>query len=250
MVRRTLPIAAMSTKAYFGVHQTLDWLAEVAAAPALSQRVDVEVALFPSFPVLGQMDALLAGSTLAWGGQDVAPSGDGAQTGEVTATMLAECGCRYAEVGHAERRAAFGDDAERIPRKISACAGAGLVPLLCVGEPSRGDSTSAADFCTAQLRQALVDGVTEEVLVAYEPVWAIGAAHPADTGHVRYVCGALRGELDALGVAGRVMYGGTAGRGLIENLVPDVDGLFLGRRAHDVHAFVDIVDEVAHVLGQ
>ena len=119
--------------------------------------------------------------------------------------------------------------------------------VLCIGEVARSDAASAAVRTIAQLRSALVDAPAGRVLVAYEPVWAIGAPEPAAVEHISEVTRALRAELDAL--PGRdgslVIYGGSAGPGLLTRLAGAADGLFLGRFAHDPAALADVLDEAA-----
>lgn len=243
------PLVAMSTKTYFGVAHTLDWLRALAHHPVLAHSETVDVAVFPSFPVLGQIADLLGPSDVAWGAQDVAPTGGGSQTGEVTAGMLRECGCAYVEIGHAERRLSFGETPGVIRQKITECVAHGLVPLLCVGEPEEMESGAAAQYCGEQVRGALEGQLLGDVVIAYEPVWAIGAAEPAPAEHVRIVCRGLKSALAEMKIPGRVIYGGTAGPGLAAHLMPDADGLFLGRRAHELESFAQVVQEVAEATA-
>ncbi|MEN5074107.1 triose-phosphate isomerase family protein [Isoptericola cucumis] len=241
MTRRTL--VAVSLKAYLGAADTERWLAQVRdAAPAGG---DVELAVLPTFPLLPTAARVLAGTSVAWGAQDVAPGAHGAQTGEVTAALLAELGCRLAVVGHAERRATFHEDDDVVRAKVARLAEAGVTPLLCVGEERQAGPHEAAALAVAQLESALRDAEPREVVVGYEPVWAIGAPRPAPAAHVVAVAHALRDRLDGLGVEGRVVYGGAAGPGTLTALRGAVDGVFLGRFAHDVAALRDVLDEAA-----
>ncbi len=249
MLVRERPLVAMSTKAYFGCAQTEEWLAAVASDDRLAGRSDVDVAVLPAFPVLGGISTVLGGTGISWGAQDVAPSDAGAQTGEVTAAMLAECGCVLAEIGHAERRGLFGETTQMIRDKIGQCARHGVTPLLCVGERELLDVDSAIGQCVAQAREALDGQDVPRVVIAYEPIWAIGAREPADPERVRAVCRSIRSAGQDLGVPTRVIYGGTAGPGVASRICPDADGVFLGRRAHDIDAFARVVDEVAEVAS-
>ncbi|GAB3094365.1 triose-phosphate isomerase family protein [Isoptericola nanjingensis] len=240
MTRR--PLVAVSLKAYLGAADTERWLAAVRdAAPA----GDVDLAVLPAFPLLPAAARLLGGTGVAWGAQDVAPAAHGAQTGEVTAALLAELGCTLAVVGHAERRATFHEDDDVVRAKVARLAEADVTPLLCVGECEQVSPAEAADVATAQLESALRGPAPREVVVGYEPVWAIGAPRPAPAEHVVTVAHALRERLDALGVDGRVLYGGAAGPGTLTALAGAVDGVFLGRFAHDVAALRDVLDEAA-----
>jgi triosephosphate isomerase len=164
--------------------------------------------------------------------------------------LLAEIGVRYVEIGHAERRYLFGETADLITRKVDVSLEHGLVPLVCVGEGRLGDTTpvepeAAIAEAGAQLAEVL-DRLprSSPLVVAYEPVWAIGADQPAPVDHVRAVAAGLRGMLDGFSSA-RLIYGGTAGPGLFSQLATAVDGLFLGRRAHDPAAFAEVLAEVA-----
>lgn len=238
------PLVAVSLKNYLGARATRDWVAAVEGL--LSGQGDVEVALLPSFPLLESTAATLTGSGIAWGAQDVAPSPDGAQTGEVGADLLAELGCTYVEVGHAERRRLFGETDEVVAAKTREAVRAGLVPLACVGEESsEGRSEAAARACVTQLEPVLDAAGGADLVVAYEPVWAIGSPEPAPAEHVRLVCGALADRLNGCPGRSRVIYGGAAGPGTWASLAGDVDGLFLGRFAHDPQRLADVVAEVA-----
>ncbi|SKC45754.1 triose-phosphate isomerase family protein [Krasilnikoviella flava] len=246
MTRR--PLVAVSLKAYLGAADTERWLtevAEVATSAATTPAGDVELAVLPSFPLLPAAARLLARTSARWGAQDVAPGAQGAQTGEVTAALLAELGCRLAVVGHAERRSAFHEDGDVVRAKVARLVEAGVTPLLCVGEEEQTSPTEAAAVAADQLEDALRGSGAPDVVVGYEPVWAIGAPRPAPAAHVVTVARALRERLDALGVEGRVLYGGAAGPGTLTALAGAVDGVFLGRFAHDVAALRDVLDEAA-----
>ena len=235
------PLVAVSLKNYLGARATRQWVTAVAGL--LRGQDGVEVALLPSFPLLESTAATLAGSGLVWGAQDVAPSPDGAQTGEVGADVLAELGCTYVEVGHAERRRLFGETDETIAAKTREVVRAGLVPLACVGEDVR-DVDAAMRTCSDQLEVVLAAADGADVVVAYEPVWAIGSPEPAPREHVRAVCVDLAEHLADHPGSGRIIYGGAAGPGTWGPIADVVDGLFLGRFAHDPHRLADVVAEI------
>jgi len=239
------PLIAVNLKMYLGVAPTRTWVADVADVGArLEPGANIEIAVLPTFPLLESTAKILAGTGIRWGAQDVAASTDGAQTGEVSVAVLAELGCRYVAIGHAERRRLFGDDEATVRAKAAQVVGAGLVPLYCVGEPERGAPRDAAQACLEQLQTLLDVAAGHEVVVAYEPAWAIGANGPAPAEHVAGVCKHLRARLDAYAGRSRLLYGGSAGPGTYQNLVPAVDGLFLGRFAHDTRALARVVTEV------
>lgn len=239
------PLIAVSLKMYLGVAATRAWVAKVAdVGTHLETDANIELAVLPTFPLLESTAKALSGSGIHWGAQNVAASSDGAQTGEVSAEVLAELGCRYVEIGHAERRRLFGEDDAMVQAKVSQVVGAGLVPLYCLGEADRGAPRDAAQACLAQLQTLLEVTAGQEVVIAYEPVWAIGASAPAPADYVSEICEHLRVRLDSYAGQSRLLYGGSAGPGTYPTLKPAVDGLFLGRFAHDTRALAHVVTEV------
>lgn len=236
----------VSTKMYLGYQASLDWLAgvrnQVLARPALAGKVEVFVA--PSFPVLESARRILDGSGVLLSAQNSSAEG-GALTGEVSPTILAELGVELVEVGHADRRRLFGEDDAVVALKTAAVATAGMTPLLCIGESGQGTSAGAVEFCFQQVRSALGGTLTPAaVILAYEPVWAIGAGKPAPPEYVNDVIGGLRGRLAEHfgGSSPAIVYGGSAGPGLLP-LLESVDGLFLGRFAHDPANLGMVLDE-------
>ncbi|KAA9002543.1 triosephosphate isomerase [Affinibrenneria salicis] len=253
MSQRKLTLG-VSLKMYFGYRQTLDWCrqirAEIGRRPhdALSA---LELFVLPSFPALAPVCELLADTPIGVGAQDLHWEDAGAFTGEVSGALLREMGCRYVEVGHAERRRDFGESDERVALKIAAALRNGLTPVLCVGEARQGRPAQTIELCLTQLEAALESALTQrlsgEVIVAYEPQWAIGGGAPAPVEETGAVCRALARRLQQLLPRhdGRVIYGGSAGPGLLTQAGPAFDGLFLGRFAHDPAAFGAILDEAA-----
>jgi triosephosphate isomerase len=243
-------VVAVSLKAYFGARQTVDWCRAVADVVKDCEAVGlgtVDVVVLPSAPMLSAALEVFAGTGIQVGAQDLHWE-TGPWTGAVSAPLLAELGCTVAEVGHAERRV-LGDTDETVGRKAAAAVAAGMSPLVCVGEGSRGRPSAAADECLGQLSAVLPAGGTGALplLVAYEPVWAIGAADPAPTEHVDEVTSRLAAELPRLwpSAPARVLYGGSAGPGLFGRLGPPVAGLFLGRFGHDISRFAEVLREAA-----
>ena len=137
---------------------------------------NVQVAVCPSFVYLGLAAARLSGSKVAWGAQSVAATANGAFTGEVSATQLADLRCRYVLIGHSERRALFGETDAQVALKITQSVNAGLTPIICIGETLAQRKAGAVDaVISEQLKAALaVLSMDTEFVVAYEPVWAIG----------------------------------------------------------------------------
>jgi triosephosphate isomerase len=235
----------ISTKLYMSPSRTRAWVKEVcdiaAGHPAVvSGAVRVFVA-----PTTAALESTIA--TAKWTGvtvaaQDVSRFESGAYTGEVGAPFLAELGVGMVEIGHAERRRLFGETDEVIAAKVARAQDAGLVPLLCVGEETESSPDVAARACLDQVLAAAPHG---PLAIAYEPVWAIGAPAPAPAPYVRAVVAALKAGLPASLSSSPVLYGGSAGPGLFASLRPEVDGLFLGRFAHDPANVRTVLDEAA-----
>jgi triosephosphate isomerase len=237
----------VSLKAYLGYWETLRWASAVAEIARSRSNSSIELFVLPAFPALAPVRDILTGSGVAVGSQDIAADDAGNQTGEVTGAMLAEAGCHYAEVGHAERRQQFGETEKVVAAKTAAALRHKLVPVLCLGEPTRLDIDGAVEESVRQLRHALADVPPDtpggRVITAYEPHWAIGAAEPAPDEHIKAVVAGLRRAVSLLAPGSSVIYGGSAGPGLLTRLADGVDGLFLGRYAHDPKAFATVLDE-------
>jgi triosephosphate isomerase len=232
----------VSLKAYLSYSGTVSWLervAEIAAThPGLASGA-VELFVAPAAPALAEASRLLAGTPVSVAAQDISQWDSGAYTGETGASILAEIGVTIAEIGHAERRALLHETDEIVRRKADAARSRGIVPLLCVGEAERGDAADNAALCVRQIRAAGPGAL----MVAYEPLWAIGAANPAPAEYVQATIGAIRAALSPESVT--VLYGGSAGPGLLASLRPAVDGLFLGRFAHDPANLLAVLDEAS-----
>jgi triosephosphate isomerase len=242
----------VSLKMYFGHREALRWfqrVAEVARANDAVAAGDVLLFVVPSYLQIPAAVAAFAGTKVQVGAQDVAIEDSGAYTGEVSALEVAEVGAALAEVGHAERRLLFGENDHITALKVAASLRNGLMPVVCIGESERLEATAAAAVVTAQLCADL-DGAPEgRVIIAYEPVWAIGAVEPAPVDHIRTVGHALSAAVRERRPGSVVIYGGSAGPGLLGRLGNSVDGLFLGRFAHDVGRLAAVLDEAAILAG-
>lgn len=230
-----------SLKTYFGYAETRRWIhaiARIVAEARESGSFPMEVAIFPDVVALSGVAPLFDGSGISLGSQDVAPDESGPQTGEVSARVLVEIGCTFVEIGHAERRLRFGETDELIRQKLANAVGHGLIPVLCVGE-QRGSGLPAAEFCEGQLLSALrgldEPGLSTRLVIAYEPVRAIGAEESASPEQIVETVGALRRAAEAHPsvVDFQVIYGGSAGPATVPRLQSVIDGLFLGRFVHD-----------------
>lgn len=243
-------LLATSLKMYFDHAQTLAWakdVAQIATDSPIVRKGTVELAVFPGFPSLHGTRDVLAGSKVTLGAQNMATTERGPLTGEVGAPSLVQVGCTYVEIAHAERRHLFHETLGDIQQKVSTAYDNGLIPLVCTGEESRMNAQEAAAECIAFLAEALAHTPSAErtdIVVAYEPVWAIGASRPADSSHVREVTSILRSWVKRNFHRGRIIYGGSAGPGVYKALQGSVDGLFLGRFAHNPMAISALLEEV------
>lgn len=245
------PIIAISLKMYLSPEQTRDWTRAIVAALPDDLARFTDFVLVPSFVSIPDVRAITRevppGIRVDVGGQNVFWEDQGAYTGEVSAPMLRDSGCGYVEIGHAERRRLFGETDAITAKKFAACARSGLSPILCVGEDFRGTTAEAADACLAQINAARALAPADApFVVAWEPVWAIGAEKPAEVAYIRAVGGAL-GEALSATPGGRLIYGGSAGPGMLDAIGDVVDGLFLGRFAHKAQNVRLVLDEVKRV---
>jgi triosephosphate isomerase (TIM) len=242
-----LVTVGVSLKMYFGHREARDWFARASELakrhPAVSVG-DVEFFVIPTYLQIARAIEAFEGTPTIIGAQDAAAEDTGAFTGEVSPAELAEIGVGVVEIGHAERRRLFGDTDDVVRAKTHAALRNGLRPVLCVGEDHRAEPSTAAARTVQQLADALDGAPAGPLIVAYEPVWAIGAPEPAPVEHIRTLALALRqAVIDRPGTF--VIYGGSAGPGLLTELGDAVDGLFLGRFAHDPLALETVLDEAA-----
>jgi triosephosphate isomerase (TIM) len=214
----------------------------------------VEVVVLPPFTDLRSVQTLVDGDRLriGYGAQDLSAHDSGAHTGDIGGPMLAKLGCSYVTVGHSERRADHGETDDVVQSKVAAASRSGITPILCVGEPLevRRDGRQV-EHATAQLRAALAGLAAESaktLVVAYEPVWAIGTGEVAAPEDAQEVCAALRSTLSELydaEVAGavRVLYGGSVKPDNIVGITAerDVDGALVGGASLSVQDFAAIV---------
>lgn len=243
----------VSLKTYFDHARGARWIdgvARVAEHPAIRGGA-VRLFVLPTFLQLSTAVARLGDVNVLVGAQDVSTNGPGPFTGEVTAAEIAAVGGRLACVGHAERRRRHGETDVVVAEKARSALASGLTPVVCVGEQSEGPVSAAVASVDAQVRAALAASPDGEVVVAYEPVWAIGAPEPAPVEHVRAVTLGIRDALQRMPGPreATIIYGGAAGPGMLERLGDGVDGLFLGRFAHDLANLAAVVDEAAAFAG-
>ncbi len=222
-----------------------------AVANGVAQAGDVETAVCPSFVHLAAVAAAVAGSTLLVGVQDVCEFESGAYTGEIAADMLGDFGVRFVIVGHSERRALFGDSDDRVVAKLRRARAAGCVPVLCVGETLAERQAGSTDTVVARQLDALLDvadasNALESLVVAYEPVWAIGTGETASPEQAQQIHAFIRARLarcsPAAAAATRLLYGGSVKPGNAVELfsMPDIDGGLIGGAALKAQDFLAI----------
>jgi triosephosphate isomerase (TIM) len=213
----------------------------------------VEVAVLPPFTDIRSVQTLIDGDKLLMvhGAQDLSPHESGAYTGDVSGQMLAKLGCRYVVVGHSERRHIHGEDDALVNAKVRAAVRHGIVPILCVGEglEVREEGGHVA-HCTRQVNAALekVESQHAQTLViAYEPVWAIGTGRVASAADAQEVCASIRESVaakygQAIAASVRVLYGGSVKAKNVGELVaaPDVDGALVGGASLDAEEFAQL----------
>lgn len=220
----------------------------------------VEVAVLPPFTAIRSVQTLIDGDKLAMvhGAQDLSVHDSGAYTGEVSGAMLAKLGCTYVVVGHSERRQYHREDDELVGAKVQAAIRHGLSPILCVGEGlDVRQEGRHVEHTLGQLDAALAGVKAEEatsVVIAYEPVWAIGTGEVATPDDAQEVCAAIRGRLaqlysaDLAGTA-RILYGGSVKAANIAPIMAqdDVDGALVGGASLDAEEFASICRYHRHV---
>ena len=243
-------LVGCSSKSYFDTGQAALWGPEVVEGVADDPAGTDGLFVCPSFPLIPALLATFASAGGLVGAQDVSVHPAGPYTGEVSAELLAQLGVRLVMAGHPERRRLFGETDDVVRRKVTAAATAGMAPILVVGEQEEGESAERA--VAAQLDAWLAelpDGA--DVLVAYEPAWAIGRPQPAPPEHVAAATLAVRGLVADRVADPRVVYGGSAQPGTF-SAIRDVareaaavpDGLFMARFGVDPKNFLTVVREV------
>jgi triosephosphate isomerase (TIM) len=212
-----------------------------------------DVAVLPPFTALRSAQTLIDGDKLrlVFGAQDISPHDDGAYTGDVSGRMLAKLGCTYVLAGHSERRQYHGEDDTVVNAKLKAALKSGITPVLCVGETlGVREAGQHVTHTLTQLDGGLADVPAEQVaalVVAYEPVWAIGTGQVATPGDAQEMCAAIRGRVsarhgDEVAAGVRILYGGSVKSGNMAAIMaqPDIDGGLVGGASLDAEEFVRI----------
>jgi triosephosphate isomerase len=202
----------------------------------------------------------IAARGVAAGGQNCADQKSGAFTGEISADMLRDCGARLVIVGHSERRNIYGEDDALIARKFALVIDSGLTPILCIGEnQQQRDAGHATTFCSTQLRAAAVPQLDSdaEVIVAYEPIWAIGTGRNATSAMVAEIAGEIRDAIGRFWPAGRaartpVLYGGSVTPDNVDDLIAHggIDGFLVGGASLDSRKFLALAEAMKKLPAQ
>jgi triosephosphate isomerase (TIM) len=247
-----VPLIAGNWKMYKTVQEAVFFVKELRGV--LKEPDDVEVVVAPPFTAVHSVAEAVRNSSIGVAAQDLYWEREGAFTGEVSAAMIAEAGAEYVIVGHSERRRLFGETDQHVSRKIAAAMGAALTPIVCVGETlderERGETMAVLD---RQIKDGL-DGVPADriadLVIAYEPVWAIGTGRTATTAQAGEAHAQIRKRLrqwfgGGAAEACRILYGGSVKPDNIGELIaePDVDGALVGGASLEVKSFADIVSK-------
>jgi triosephosphate isomerase len=218
----------------------------------------VEVVVLPPFTALRSVQTLVTGDKLdvGYGAQDLSVHDAGAYTGEISGGMLAALACQFVTVGHSERRAMHAEDDAVVAAKAQAALRHGIAPIVCVGEGLEiRRAGEHVNYCTTQL-DASLDGLTGEqvagLVIAYEPVWAIGTGEVASPEDAQEVCGALRARLaerfgPETAATVRILYGGSVKAATTAGILagPDIDGALVGGASLDADEFAQICQNAA-----
>ena len=243
-----LKLVAGNWKMHGGTVQNRDLLAAIVAGTEGLEGVDFAVCV--PYPYLPQVQSLLQDTHVAWGAQNVSQHDKGAYTGEVSAAMLMDFGCRYVIVGHSERRALYGEDSHTVALKFKAAQAAGLIPILCVGETLDQREAGVTEQIVAEQLDAVIELMGVDALVrsvlAYEPVWAIGTGKTATPDQAQDVHAFIRGRIAAhdpeVAAGLQILYGGSVKANNAAELfaMPDIDGGLIGGASLVADEFIAI----------
>lgn len=253
------PFIAGNWKLHKPLGEAVSFTEELKAALSGSEIV-VDVVVGPTFPVLHAVSQAAEGSVIKVAAQNVNPNTSGAFTGEVSAAMLKEVGCTYGIIGHSERRQIFGESDSFIQEKLHALLDNGVLPILCLGETlEEREAGQTTERVGSQLNAALANVTPEQaasIVVAYEPIWAIGTGRTASPEQAQEVHAHLRSQLAErfgdVAASMRILYGGSVKPANIEELIgqTDIDGALIGGASLKVDSFSSIIETAQRVFQQ
>jgi triosephosphate isomerase len=244
-----VPIVAANWKMHKSVEAAIAFVETL--APQVQDLEGTEIVLAAPFTALESLRGVVSGTPIVLAGQNVHPEPEGAFTGEISAGMLADVGCSYGIIGHSERRALFGESSQFVARKLEALLACEIRPIVCVGETlDQREANRTLDVIRDQLDTSLA-GLpperAEEIVLAYEPVWAIGTGRTATPEIAQEVHGAIRdhlkGRFPDAAARIRIQYGGSVKPSNIYALMeqPDIDGALVGGASLDPASFYAII---------
>lgn len=245
MTKMSKPIVGVSLKVYMSPDKTREYAENLKEVYEAAKERDVDFFFAPDMVSLAVVRKQSLPGHVLLAAQDAFWEDSGAYTGTVSPKNLRAIGVDMVEVGHAEQRRIFGETDEIVAKKTTAIVRNGMIPLICIGELKKCPPAEAVTFCCNQI-EAAVAGIqpSDDIVVAYEPVWAIGQAEPAAAEYVVEVAKGIRQFLDKRPGSGRIIYGGSAGPGILSKMYPAVDGLFLGRFGHNVQNVKAVINEL------
>lgn len=249
-------VAGTGWKMNNGIAESIRYAEELRARIADVDTSAIDIYVLPPFTSLATAAEAFAGSPVAVGGQNMHWDDSGSWTGEISAPMLRETGCRYVELAHSERLQHFGETYEAVRRKVDKAMSVGLIPIVCLGETAQEKAEGRSDEVLADQVLTSIDGQPDEripeIILAYEPRWAIGATEAASPDYIEARHRAVRAILrrhcgEEIAERTRIIYGGSVtpenGREILA--IKDVDGLFVGRAAWKPEGFARIVELVS-----
>lgn len=228
--------------------------------PQIESQLPVDIVIAAPFTALDRLGCALGGSVISLSAQNLNAESEGAFTGEISAGMLRELTCRYAIVGHSERRALYGESSADVSRKALAAQQAGLIPIVCLGETledrDRGYTLEVVGAALEQSLSGVAAGDGNALVVAYEPVWAIGTGRNATPEIAQEVHALIRGKLaKQFGTVAeliRIQYGGSVNSANAASLMaqPDIDGALVGGASLEANSFAALIHIVAESAAQ
>lgn len=245
------PVVAANWKMHKTQPEARQFLADF--LPRAAALTGVEIVICPPFTALAAAAEALKGTAVGLGAQNMSEQPSGAFTGEVSGAMLADAGCRYVILGHSERRRLFGEDDRLVGAKVRAALQHNLIPILCIGETLEEQQAGQADAVNRRQLLAGLEGLTAEqvagLIIAYEPVWAIGTGRNCDPQDAQARIAAVRAVVaEAFGAEAarrvRIQYGGSVKPGNMASYMaqPDIDGALVGGASLDPASFAAICE--------
>jgi triosephosphate isomerase (TIM) len=246
------PLVAGNWKLYKNLRESAELASAVAEVHSKGDTSAREVAIAPVFTALSKVAEVLAGSPVGLAAQDVFWETQGAYTGEVGPAQLADVGCRYVIVGHSERRQFFGETDEAVGKKAKAVLAQRMAPIICVGETLQEREAGQAEAVVVRQLKAALAGIGAQeaarVVIAYEPVWAIGTGKTAEPRDAQEMHASVRSTLASLWTGAlaeqvRILYGGSVKPDNAATLMsqPDIDGALVGGASLTIEAFSAII---------